>query len=399
MPAEIISTTPSEHDANNVLSAYSNKKSEITVRFEDGQEAKFHCVWLRDHCKCDDCFHPTTRQRMADVTQLSLDITVKRLEISPEGQYLRVSWLQEAHESRFELEWLRHNSYNPPLRRVEPAQILWTSQDLTQNLPVVQYDAVMSDDEALKAWILNIETFGISFVDGIPSTPEATDALARRIAFVRETHYGLTHVISANLAHGDAAFLPVHLPAHADTCYFTDSVGLLMMHVLHHTGGTGGNSTFVDGFAVADHLRKEHSWAYDVLTVVPVSFHSAGDKETFMEPIYASPILRKDPISGRLLQIRHNNEDRSVLRDVSPQHVSIFYAALQLWTRLLKNPAFEYSIKMPRGRAAIIDNWRVLHGRTAFTGSRSLAACYLNRDDYKSRVKTLLEGNVSKKFL
>ncbi|KND01253.1 trimethyllysine dioxygenase [Spizellomyces punctatus DAOM BR117] len=322
------------------------------------------------------------------------------LEVTPDGKQLRVSWLQEPHVSVFDLEWLRYNSYNPPLRKAkERPQLLWRADDLVQNLPVVPYAEVMEDDNLLKTCLLQIETFGISFIDGIPSTVEATDALARRITFVRETHYGQTHLISADLAHGDAAFMPVHLPAHADTCYFTDSVGLLMMHVLHHTGGTGGESTFVDGFAVAEHLKREHQWAYKVLTKVPVSFHSAGDEETLVEPIHASSILREHPLTGKLLQIRHNNEDRSVLREVDPHDVSAFYAALKLWTGLLKDPVFEYRIKMPRGCAAMVDNWRVLHGRTAFTGSRVIAASYLNRDDYKSRVKTLLDGNVSKRFL
>ena len=36
---------------------------------------------------------------------------------------------------------------------------------------------------------------------------------------------------------------------------------------------------------------------------------------------------------------------------------------------------------------AVFDNWRVLHGRTAFTGKRRMSGAYINRDDFISRWK------------
>lgn len=34
-----------------------------------------------------------------------------------------------------------------------------------------------------------------------------------------------------------------------------------------------------------------------------------------------------------------------------------------------------------------IDNWRVMHGREAFTGMRQLCGCYLTRDDVLSAAR------------
>ncbi|KAI8821176.1 uncharacterized protein EV422DRAFT_56770 [Fimicolochytrium jonesii] len=403
MPSELInSATYIPLTEDQLPSATLRKASKITVRFDDRRESAFHCVWLRDHCKCAECWHPKTHQRFADITQMPLNVTAGRMRVSEDRKELIVTWLHDGHESPYSFEWLRHNTYDPPLCEdfdLKP-QRLWRASDLEREMPTVQYEAVMADDEALKAWLLNIETYGISFIDGIPSTPEATDALVRRIAFVRETHYGLTHVIANDMAHGDAAFSGAHLPAHADTCYFTDSVGLLLMHILYHNNGTGGESTFVDGFAVAEHLKHHHRWAYDALTSVGVSYHSAGDASTHISPLRASPILQAHPAHpDRLLQVRHNNEDRSVLRGVEGDVMAVFYAALQLWTRLLKEDEWQVRIKMPRGRAAIVDNWRVLHGRTAFTGSRALCAAYVNRDDWRSRVRMVVDGNREKQFI
>lgn len=66
------------------------------------------------------------------------------------------------------------------------------------------------------------DVYGFCFIEGIPHTPEATEALIRRIAFIRETHYGGFWDFTANLEHGDLAYSEVRLEAHTDTTYFTD---------------------------------------------------------------------------------------------------------------------------------------------------------------------------------
>jgi trimethyllysine dioxygenase len=64
--------------------------------------------------------------------------------------------------------------------------------------------------------------YGFSLVSGIPPTPEATEQLIRRIAFIRETHYGGFWDFTADLKHGDLAYSDVLLQGHTDTTYFTD---------------------------------------------------------------------------------------------------------------------------------------------------------------------------------
>lgn len=36
---------------------------------------------------------------------------------------------------------------------------------------------------------------------------------------------------------------------------------------------------------------------------------------------------------------------------------------------------------------AVFDNWRVLHGRAAFTGKRRMCGGYINRDDWVSKFR------------
>lgn len=66
------------------------------------------------------------------------------------------------------------------------------------------------------------DLYGFCLVEGIPPTPEATEALVRRIAFIRETHYGGFWDFTADLSHGDLAYSDLPLLAHTDTTYFSE---------------------------------------------------------------------------------------------------------------------------------------------------------------------------------
>jgi len=76
------------------------------------------------------------------------------------------------------------------------------------------------------------------------------------------------------------------------------------------------------------------------------------------------------------------------------EDVERFYDAIRVWNEILKRKESEYCEKLPPGRAVIFDNWRVLHGRTAFDGKRRVCGAYLNRDDFYSR---LVMTNIEKK--
>ncbi|KAG9305458.1 hypothetical protein G9A89_021176 [Geosiphon pyriformis] len=71
------------------------------------------------------------------------------------------------------------------------------------------------------------DRYGISFVDGVPPYPKDKEQLARRICFLRETHYGGFYDVAPNMEHGDLTYSNLSFRAHTDNIYFTDSSGLI----------------------------------------------------------------------------------------------------------------------------------------------------------------------------
>ncbi|ORX97588.1 Trimethyllysine dioxygenase [Basidiobolus meristosporus CBS 931.73] len=347
-----------------------------------------HLFWLRDHCRCPACFHAVTKQRLVDTYLIPQEIAAKNINL--QDNKVQIQWSHQDHVSEYSLEWLRNHSYDPKLN-VEASsrkKVVW-DRSIASNPPIVQYNEVMSSKEGLRQWLNNIDIYGFSFVDNVPKSKELTEELARKICFVRETHYGGFWDFTANLAHGDTAYTTLPLNCHTDNTYFTDPSGLQMFHLLEFDG-KGGESIFVDGLSVAQKLREQQPDSYETLSKIRVVTHSAGDEEVFINPTPRGyPILNHDPMTGELYQIRFNNDDRSTLDYLTTEEVEKFYKALRDWNDILRQPQSEYQIQLEPGRVVVFNNWRVLHGRTSFVGHRRLIGCYLNWDDYNSKLKVL----------
>ncbi|TCD61488.1 hypothetical protein EIP91_008371 [Steccherinum ochraceum] len=379
--------------ANLPLSNIDNRK--VVVGFENGQWAKYHHIWLRDHCRCPQCYNAVTKQRLVNTFEIPHD--VKPVEVESKADGLEVTWPgTTTHTSFYPWSWLKQNSYDPPLqpplqRREFSERVLWGSK-IQQSPPAVPYADVMSeDDKGLFRWLSQIDKFGFCFVSGVPPTPEATEELVKKIGFIRETKYGKFWEVMADHSRGDTAYTNIALGAHTDNTYFTDPCGLQAFHLLSHEDGSGGSTLLVDGFYVASLLKELHPTAYEILTRVGVPSHAAGDADSVYTPSPqgAYPILRE--ANGELMQVRWNNDDRSVMNNLAPSELEEWYDAVRLWHKLITAADSEYWVQLSPGTTVVVDNHRVLHGRSAFTGKRRLCGAYVGVDEYRSKLAVLRE--------
>lgn len=366
----------------------------VAVGWSTQAWSRFHNIWLRDHCRCPKCFHPSTKQRLLNTFEIPEDIQPLHVEAQPEG--LQILWPSSSspHESVYPWSWLKRHSYDPPMSKDSVTEkILWSSK-IQQSPPTVTYDEVMNgDDKGLFKWLSNIDRFGFSFVAGVPETTEDTEKLCQRIGFIRETQYGKFWEFTSNMAKGDTAYTTLALGAHTDNTYFTDPCGLQLFHLLSHRNGSGGATLLVDGFYVASILKELHPEAYSLLSEVRIPAHAAGESDSLYHPTPASgyPVLNHDATTKELYQVRWNNDDRSVISSLEPGQVEKWYSAIRLWNSLLTSPDSQYWIQLKPGMAVIVDNHRVLHGRSAFDGERRMCGAYIGVDEYKSKLAVLSE--------
>ncbi|OWP04030.1 trimethyllysine dioxygenase [Marssonina coronariae] len=345
-----------------------------------------------DNCRCEKCMNQDTMQRAIDTFSIPAKILPKEVQTNKEG--LKVTWAHDGHVSNYTWDWLlRHRSRTIPAvskqENLDPLKYWGSSIGL--EAPSVPYDEIMAGDKGVGSWTDKIRQYGFCYVDGCPATPEATKKLLERIAFIRVTHYGGFYDFTADLTMKDTAYTNFALPAHTDTAYFTDPAGLQMFHLLSHTEGDGGESLLVDGFKAAKTLLDENASAYDILSRTPVTWHASGNEGITITPAKKMPVLNfqdlKEGQIPRLLQIRWNNLDRGVvaLREDYGMGAEKWYKAAAKWNEILNRKEMQYWAQMKPGSPLMFDNWRVLHGRSAFTGKRRVCGGYINHDDYVSR--------------
>ena len=210
----------------------------------------------------------------------------------------------------------------------------------------------------------------------------------------------------------------------------------------------GGETLLMDGFKVAEVLREEHPDSFRFLSSFPVEagYIHAGEAGRQRDFTVADTAFRRHPISGELEQFRSVvlphlaeifakkkglnfkslwwfcvNACRAQVQRVRPRlppddrrRAEAVLPALppprqprgeeggaqgKVQTDQLLHTLCIFKLFCWRNRARriglepgwvlIVNNWRVLHGRTAFSGERSVVGCYISRTDFLSAAGVL----------
>ncbi|KAF2151996.1 Trimethyllysine dioxygenase, partial [Myriangium duriaei CBS 260.36] len=341
--------------------------------------------WLRDHCPCSTCMNQITKQRQVNNLQgLANAPRARHVDIPPNSPLMHVEW-SDGHKSTFEQAFVFRSGTprSTALRQAQAPLHLWGSE-IASSPPTVAYSSVSAGE--LGPMMQHLRRSGLVFISSVPATPEASESLLAQVGPIRNTHWGDFTVVTSDLTSKDTAWTSEALEPHNDNTYFSDAAGLQMLHMLSHTDGSGGASLFVDGFAAAQQLSDEAPEKYAMLASTGVYAHSSGDDGVTVQPASPMPVLRHDA-HGVLQQVRWNNADRAGV-DAPMAEVDAWYEAASAFQKILEREENRYWVQLVPGTPVIFDNWRLMHGRSEFSGKRTVCGGYVNYDDYVSRYKS-----------
>lgn len=357
----------------------------IVIEWADGRVSPFHHVWLRDNCPCDQCVYSVTREQVFESVDAAEDLRPLATRIDSDG-CLRIDW-QDGHLSRFYPGWLRPHAYDDESRAErlasKPQPHLWHS-DL--QLPVFDYIALMNDNAALLQWLLAVRDIGLTQVRGVPTEPGSLKLIAQRISFIRESNFGVLFNVQSKADADSNAYTAFNLPLHTDLPTRELQPGLQFLHCLVNDA-EGGESIFVDGFAIADALRLEDPQLFEALCEIPVEFRN---KDRHSDYRCLAPIIAVDAL-GRVAEIRMANFLRGAF-DTSVAQMPLLYRAYRRFIAMTREPRFRLMQRLKPGELWCFDNRRTLHARNAFdpaTGARHFQGCYVDRDELLSRILVL----------
>jgi gamma-butyrobetaine dioxygenase len=250
---------------------------------------------------------------------------------------------------------------------------------------VAPHAEVVAGEAALRDWLHAIATYGVALLRDVPAVPGEVTRVAALFGYVRETNYGRLFDVRSVLSPNNLAYTGLGLSCHTDNPYRDPVPTLQLLHCLA-SSAEGGDSVVVDGFEVAAHLRAVAPAHFDLLARVPVPFRfSDAEADLATE----QPVLTLD-VRGDVAAVRLNNRSKAPLR-IDPALVEDWYAAYRAFARMIEDPAWQIRFKLEPGDLFVVDNRRVLHGRTAFagTGQRHLQGCYADMDGLRSRLAVL----------
>lgn len=374
---------PGNPDAEVLLSTATDTGAELEASWQGKvARARFSYAWLRDHCHSKESLNPETLQRQVDTFAIPPDIAPAQLKIADEGRSLHIVWKHDGTTSILPAAFLWDIAQNDG-RAVAPRRQLWDRAAMGENFPTMSHADIMSGGDGLLRWLSLVEEYGFALASGVPPTNEATKDLVTRIGYVRESIFGGMWDFTANMAFQDTAYTSAAIGPHTDGTYSIDPPGYQMFHCLKFDG-SGGESTLVDGFKIADEIRRSDPMAFEVLSTVKIPAHYLGDGVHLRGE---HPVIGLDH-NGDVVQIAYNNYDRAPFRLPTPR-MNAFYRALKLFNRMINDPANEITMRLAPGTALLFDNWRTLHGRRAYQGVRWLCGAYLNKEDFDSKLRVL----------
>lgn len=357
----------------------------VELRWVDGRPPTLvPLTWLRDHGDDDD--EPDARLRQRPTYAFAIPRAPARaVALADDGRVLRVEWSDGA-VGRFAAGMLAALHDDPEALPVE--RRLWDGDEVAAAPPSVPYAEFMGDDAALREFLEQVARFGFSFVEGVPGTAEATHAVGGRLAYARATVFGpgwweIHHASTdgQHMAHTGQA-----LELHTDGTYSKDPPGYQLFHCLR-PARSGGETVLADGLRFAAVLEREAPEAYRVLTEVAIAAHYV-DAAQGIRIVTRRPLFRLDA-SGAVAQVSFSNFNRAPFLLPPAQHEA-FYAALARFAGLCADERRQYRRLLLPGSLLVLDNWRVLHGRTAFAGDeRHIVGTYFNKEDVEARLRFL----------
>jgi gamma-butyrobetaine dioxygenase len=212
---------------------------------------------------------------------------------------------------------------------------------------------------------------GIAFLKRMPCECGQVLRIAGRVGYVVESNYGKAFNVRSELNPINLAYTERGLGWHTDNPYRDLVPGF----------------QFADGFAIAHCLADEDRQAYSMLTHTLVRF-AFTRKDAALS---AEGPLKQLDLRDRITAVHYNN--RSIAPIILlPGTLPGFYAAYRKFALLLRDPGFQFVMKMEPGDLVISDNHRILDERTSFNssaGRRYLPGCYLSRDSVFSAVRVL----------
>ena len=351
------------------------------VFFENqGLKKEIHPFWLRERVNGDRFVDKRTQQRLFDPTELEGNIKIDSLSLSHD--YLEISFNDGVHTKLAIQDILKEFSNTNDVKHIE--KIKWDSS--LKNLNNFEFNENFFEDEEMYKALINFYQYGFVIFKKVPTKNDFIVNFANSIGSIRRTNFGEFFNVKSKPNPNDLAYTSLALAPHTDNPYRNPVPCIQMLHCIENKVN-GGLSTLVDGFTVTEKLKKDFPNYYKILTEIKVRFQFVD--ETIVLEDWAEMIKLDE--KGKFKQVRFSPR-LDFVPLMEKDKLQLFYTARKKISELYNSDEYKVEFKLSSGDLLMMDNYRLLHGRTSYDpneGERFLQGCYIDYDSTEGKLRHL----------
>ena len=351
------------------------------VFFENqGLKKEIHPFWLRERVNGDHFVDKKTQQRLFDPTELKKNIEIDNLNLS--NDFLEVSFNDGAYTKIAIQSILKEFTNINEVKYID--KVRWDSS--FKNFSNFEFkDNFFEQQEMYKA-LVDFYKYGFVIFKKVPTKNNFIVNFANSIGSIRRTNFGEFFDVKSKPNPNDLAYTSLSLAPHTDNPYRNPVPCIQMLHCIENEV-SGGLSTLVDGFTVTEKLKKDFPDLYKILSEIKVRFQFI-DRTIVLEDW--AEMIRLDE-SGNFKQVRVSPR-LDFVPLLNKEKLELYYSARKKISMLYNSNKYRIEFKLCPGDLLMMDNYRLLHGRTSYNsneGNRFLQGCYIDYDSTEGKLKHL----------
>ena len=355
--------------------------SKKTVTLEEGKlkGIKLHSLWLRERLIGEDFVDQNNLQRLYEPSLIDQSLSI--MDVIVKDKFLNITFSDGVNGNINIDEIYDEINYIDCI----PHKKIW---EKTDKLQIFDNKKIHQDKNNLIEMLRSFYEYGYVIIENTKAEESEVINFAEKIGPVRTTNWGKLFNVVSKPNPNDLAYTALELKSHSDNPYRKPVPGIQLLHCIANES-TGGDSSLVDGFSVAEFLKENYEDFYEILTQTNVNFKFT-DVDVILEN--KSKLIELDS-DGNFKQISFSGR-LDYVPLLNDKNLEIFYKARKCMYELCNSDQFKIKFRLSKGMIAMFDNLRTLHGRTKFdpnTGFRHLQGCYIDHDATEGKLRRLLK--------
>ena len=354
-------------------------KNKVFVE-NQGFKNEIHPFWLRERVNGKAYVDLNTQQRLFDPTDLKKEIKINSLNLK--DNFLEIEFNDGVFTKLKVDNILKEFSNINEIENIK--KVKWDSS--LDNFVSFQYNKNLFEEKKMYEALLNFYKYGFVIFKNVPIQNDYIVNFANSIGSIRRTNFGEFFNVKSKPNPNDLAYTSLPLAPHTDNPYRDPVPCIQILHCIENEVN-GGFSTLVDGLTVTQKLKKDYPDFFKVLTETKVRFQFV-DQDVVLED-WAEMIKLDD--HGVLKQVRFSPR-LDFVPLMEKEKLELYYSARKKISELYNSNKYRIEFKLSPGDLLMMDNYRLLHGRTSYDaneGMRFLQGCYIDYDSTQGKLKHL----------